>query len=198
MQALDVLTPLAHGCALLAAGTAPADTTDLLLRIASHLSTTPPHNAESVEQSTPANKSSASSGQMRVVYVAAGCSHDHIDQRVERLRSTGALEHCTVVAAPDTVPAAQQYAALCTGVAIGERVRDEGGQAVVLLDSAECMVEVWKAAISLALGGVPQQDAGALSCSSSRIRSCCCSLATKCGLGSISCPCSLGNSHDSV
>lgn len=160
MQAVDVLTPLAHGCALLAAGTDPVATTDLLLRITSHLSnpTTSPEITQSTE---PTTATATNSEQLRVVYVAAGCTQDDIDQRVERLRASGALEYCTVVAAPDTVPVAQQYAALCAGVAIGERVRDKGGKAVVLLDSAECMVEVWKAAISLALGGTPQQDAGA-------------------------------------
>lgn len=67
-----------------------------------------------------------------------------------------------MVAAPDTAPVAQRYAALCAGVAIGEHVRDTGGKAIVLLDSAECMVAVWKTAIALALGGAAQQDNGAL------------------------------------
>ena len=169
LQAVDVLTPLAHGCALLTAGSDPVATTDLLLRITSHLSGYPvaTANAHSTDTcptetaSTAGGSSGNSAGQLRVVYVATGCSQEEIDQRVDRLRQSGALAHCTVVAAPSTVTAAQQYAALCAGVAIGERARDEGGKAVVLLDSAECMVEVWKAAVSLALGGVPQQDAGA-------------------------------------
>jgi F-type H+-transporting ATPase subunit alpha len=162
VQALDVLTPLAHGCALLAAGSDPAATTDLLLRIACNLSSPLVATTESPESCSPQSKDSASGPQVRVVYVAAGCTQDEINQRVDRLRTSGALANCTIVAAPDSVPLAQQYAALCAGVAIGERVRDAGGKAVVLLDTAECIVGVWKTAVRLALGDTPQKDAGVI------------------------------------
>jgi F-type H+-transporting ATPase subunit alpha len=162
MQALDVLTPLAHGCALLAAGSDPVATTVLLLRIASHLHSTPEATQEPTGFSAVQHEEkSECATQLRVVYVAAGCTQDEIDHRVELLRTSGALAHTTVVAAPDTAPLAQQFAALCAGVSIGEHVRDAGGKAVVLLDTAECMVGVWKAAIRLSLGDSPQKDDGA-------------------------------------
>jgi hypothetical protein len=158
-----VLTPLAHGCALLAAGSDPVTTSVLLLRIASHLNSTPVATQESIEVSSAQNdKKNECATQLRVVYVAAGCTQDEIDQRVELLRTSGALAHTTVVAAPNTAPLAQQFAALCAGVSIGEHVRDAGGKAVVLLDTAECMVGVWKAAIRLSLGDNPQTDDGAM------------------------------------
>ena len=74
MQAVDVLTPLAHGCALLAAGADPSATTDLLMRVTAHLS----HPSDSSSDSN-------NPEHLRVVYVAAGCSQEELDRRVERL-----------------------------------------------------------------------------------------------------------------
>jgi F0F1-type ATP synthase alpha subunit len=44
------------------------------------------------------------------------------------------------VAASAGTPLGHRYAALCTACSIAERVRDDGGHALVVLDDISCMV----------------------------------------------------------
>lgn len=125
-----MLTPLAHGCAMLATGPARPAVTDLVLRLACNLAAPDVH----------------------VIY-AASCDGAALRGRVDALRAAGALPHTTVIAADPGAPRAQQYAALCAAMSVGEAVRDDGGHAVVLGDSAECMVALWETAARMARGG---------------------------------------------
>eukprot|EP00892_Ulva_mutabilis_P004027 jgi/Ulvmu1/1997/UM012_0159.1 len=127
--AIDVMTPLAHGCAMLATGPERQAVTDILLRVACNLASPTVH----------------------VIY-AASCSSEALRARVDLLRAEGALPNATVIATGDDAPRAQQYAALCAAMAVGEAVRDDGGHAVVVGDSADCMVQLWKAAVCMAHG----------------------------------------------
>lgn len=138
MQAMDVLTPLAHGCAMLAAGPERSSVTGVMLRLACNLASPDVH----------------------VIY-AASCAPAELQSRVGVLRAAGALPHATVIATDACAPPAQQYAALCAAMAVGEAVRDGGGHAVVVGDSGECMVDVWKAAVCMAHGSALDAADGA-------------------------------------
>ena len=59
---------------------------------------------------------------------------------VRTLRQGGAMGHTTVVAAPAGAPLGERFAALSAAAALGERVRDAGGHALVVLDDISCMV----------------------------------------------------------
>ena len=56
------------------------------------------------------------------------------------LRHGGAMGHTTVVAAPAGAPLGERFAALSAAAALGERIRDAGGHALVVLDDISCMV----------------------------------------------------------
>lgn len=134
---MDVLTPIARGCAMLATGPERAAVSDLVLRLAANLAAPDVH----------------------VIYTAC-CAPAELEARIGTLRAAGGLPHVTVVAAEPGAPRAQQYAALCAAMAVGEAVRDSGGHAVVLGDSAECMVALWETAARMARGGAAADEAG--------------------------------------
>ena len=56
------------------------------------------------------------------------------------LKRKDALAYTTVVAAPEGASLGERYAAISTAVAVGERVRDRGGHALVIIDDLACMV----------------------------------------------------------
>ena len=53
----------------------------------------------------------------------------------------------TVVACESGRPLSEQYASLCTALAVGEAHRDAGGDALVVLDDARCVVELWESMV---------------------------------------------------
>ena len=50
------------------------------------------------------------------------------------------MAHTTVVAATAGAPLGERFAALSAAVTLGERVRNAGGHALVVLDDISCMV----------------------------------------------------------
>jgi hypothetical protein len=75
-----------------------------------------------------------------------GCVNDSSAECVAAIRAqlqaAGALAQTVVVAAEPGAPLGERYAALCTACSIGERVRDEGGHALVVLDDLHPLVQV--------------------------------------------------------
>ena len=59
------------------------------------------------------------------------------------LRRKDAMGYTTVVAAPEGASLGERYAAVASAVAIGERVRDQGGHALVVIDDLACMVRAF-------------------------------------------------------
>lgn len=57
------------------------------------------------------------------------------------------MPHTCIVSALEGSPLGEQYAALATACSIGERVRDTGGAALVILDDVSCMVRTLSPAI---------------------------------------------------
>ncbi len=75
---------------------------------------------------------------------------------LDALSAGGALHRTAVVVAPPGATAGQRFATLCAACSVGERVRDEGGASLVVLDDARALHEVWETLV-LALGGLGRE-----------------------------------------
>lgn len=72
--------------------------------------------------------------------VCTECSSERVTGNLALLRSKGALAYTSLVAAPSDATLGMRYAALCAACSQGEKVRDAGGHALVVLDDISCMV----------------------------------------------------------
>ena len=70
-------------------------------------------------------------------------SQQEVDDIVAELGQAGAMHHTTVISAPQGRGLGERYAALCTALAVGEKVRDQGGHSFVVLDDISCMVSLF-------------------------------------------------------
>jgi len=71
---------------------------------------------------------------VRCVYVAIGQKVSTVARVVDKLRAHGAMDYTTVVVAGASEPAALQYLAPYSGVAMGEHFMENGGHALVIYD----------------------------------------------------------------
>jgi len=67
-------------------------------------------------------------------------SQQEVDEMVAELSKAGAMRNTTVVSAAEGCGVGERYAALCSALSMGERVRDQGGHSFVVLDDISCMV----------------------------------------------------------
>ena len=56
------------------------------------------------------------------------------------LRRKEAMSYTTVVAAAEGASLGERYATIAAAAALGERTRDQGGHALVVIDDLACMV----------------------------------------------------------
>ncbi|KAK9824846.1 hypothetical protein WJX81_006563 [Elliptochloris bilobata] len=122
VKAVDALTPLGRGQALLVTGARGSGKSALVL--------------DAVLAQARSN--------VQCIYAAVGQSTPETEAAVATLRRGGAMAHTTVVAASAGAPLGERFAALSAAAALGERVRDVGGHALVVLDDISCMVEMWE------------------------------------------------------
>ena len=92
------------------------------------------------------------------IYVAIGQKQSTVAQVVEKLRSTGALEYTTVVAATASEPAPLQFLAPYAGVAMGEYFRDNGMHALIVYDDLSKQAVAYRQ-LSLLLRRPPGREA---------------------------------------
>ncbi|MEZ5347068.1 MAG: F0F1 ATP synthase subunit alpha [Pyrinomonadaceae bacterium] len=92
------------------------------------------------------------------VYVAIGQKRSTVAQVVEKLKEYGAMDYTIVVSATASDPAAMQYLAPYTGVAIGEYFRDNGRHAVTIYDDLSKQAAAYRE-ISLLLRRPPGREA---------------------------------------
>ncbi len=92
------------------------------------------------------------------VYVAIGQKRSTVAQVVEKLKDYGAMDYTIVVSATASDPAAMQYLAPYTGVAIGEYFRDNGRHAVTIYDDLSKQAAAYRE-ISLLLRRPPGREA---------------------------------------
>ena len=76
----------------------------------------------------------------RAQQLCTGCSSAKVEEAVALLRRKDAMAFTTVVAAPEDASLGERYATIATAAALGERVRDQGGHALVVIDDLACMV----------------------------------------------------------
>lgn len=92
------------------------------------------------------------------IYVAIGQKNSTIAQVVSKLEEQGAMDYTTVVAAPASVPAPQQYIAPYAGATLGEFFRDNGKHALVIYDDLSKQAAAYRE-LSLLLRRPPGREA---------------------------------------
>ena len=92
------------------------------------------------------------------IYVAIGQKQSTVAQVVEKLRSAGALEYTTVVAANASDPAPLQFLAPYAGVAMGEYFRDNGMHGLIVYDDLSKQAVAYRQ-LSLLLRRPPGREA---------------------------------------
>jgi F-type H+-transporting ATPase subunit alpha len=73
-------------------------------------------------------------GNVVCIYVAIGQKRSTVAQVVDKLRESGAMDYTIVVAATASESAPLQYIAPYSGCTMGERIRDNGGHALLIYD----------------------------------------------------------------
>lgn len=92
------------------------------------------------------------------VYVAIGQKRSTVAQVVEKLKEYGAMDYTIVVSATASDPAAMQFLAPYSGVAIGEYFRDNGRHALTIYDDLSKQAAAYRE-ISLLLRRPPGREA---------------------------------------
>lgn len=95
---------------------------------------------------------------VKCFYVAIGQKQSTISLVVEKLRSSGALEYTTVIAAGASAPAPLQYLAPYAGTAMAEYYRDNGGHALIVYDDLTKQAQAYRQ-LSLLLRRPPGREA---------------------------------------
>lgn len=138
VKAIDIVTPLGKGQALQVSGVQGSGKTPLCVQVVMGQKGTG----------------------VRCVYAAVGCTEQQLDETVRELEQTGCMAYTTVVAATDGCSVGEQYAAICYAASIAERVRDEGGDSLVVYNTVEAMVGLWERMMDAgsSAGGVDDND----------------------------------------
>lgn len=92
------------------------------------------------------------------IYVAIGQKESKTARITQQLRESGALEYTIIVDAPASAPAALQYLAPFTGVAIGEYFMDNGKDVLIIYDDLSKQAVAYRE-ISLLLRRPPGREA---------------------------------------
>ncbi|GBF87937.1 ATP synthase subunit alpha [Raphidocelis subcapitata] len=132
VKALDILTPLGRGASLLIIG---------------------PPGAGKSAAGLDALLGQAGPGGVRAVYASTSQDGAALAAAVETLDHGGVLQNTAVFAAPPGADAGAKLATLFAAAAAGERIRDEGGHALVVMDDISPLLRCWEALV-LALAGL--------------------------------------------
>jgi F-type H+/Na+-transporting ATPase subunit alpha len=92
------------------------------------------------------------------IYVAIGQKESKTARIMQQLRESGALEYTIIVDAPASAPAALQYIAPFTGVAIGEYFMDKGRDVLIIYDDLSKQATAYRQ-LSLLLRRPPGREA---------------------------------------
>ncbi|KAG1671376.1 hypothetical protein FOA52_011873 [Chlamydomonas sp. UWO 241] len=122
VKGLDILTPLGRGMNLLVIGPRGSGRTSLGLDAA---------------------LAQAGSG-VRVVYASVSQTPEQLAAAVGALRAGKAMANTAVVASPHGAAVGEQLATIHAACSIGERIRDEGGHALVVLDTVKPLIDAWE------------------------------------------------------
>ena len=95
---------------------------------------------------------------VKCFYVAIGQKQSTVALVVEKLKSAGALEYTTVIAATSSVSAPLQYLAAYSGCAMAEYYRDNGQHALIIYDDLTKQAQAYRQ-LSLLLRRPPGREA---------------------------------------
>ncbi|KAK9829697.1 hypothetical protein WJX72_007407 [[Myrmecia] bisecta] len=122
VKAVDALTPLGRGQALMVTGLPGTGKTSLAVD---------------------AVLGQRRSG-VRCFYAAVGLREEEQRMILGRLQRGGATQYTTLVTAPAGASLGERYAAICSACSMGERLRDAGQHVLVVLDDISCIVQMWE------------------------------------------------------
>lgn len=91
-------------------------------------------------------------------YVAIGQKQSTVAQVIEKLKSAGAMEYTTVIAATSSQPAPMQYLAAYAGCTMAEYFRDSGKHALIIYDDLTKQAQAYRQ-LSLLLRRPPGREA---------------------------------------
>ena len=92
------------------------------------------------------------------IYVAIGQKSSTVAQVVDKLRSEGAMDYTTVIAATASDPSPMQYISPYSGATLGEYFRDNGRHALVVYDDLTRQAQAYRQ-VSLLLRRPPGREA---------------------------------------
>ena len=92
------------------------------------------------------------------IYVAIGQKSSTVAQVVDKLRTEGAMDYTTVIAATASDPSPMQYISPYSGATLGEYFRDQGMHALVVYDDLTRQAQAYRQ-ISLLLRRPPGREA---------------------------------------
>ncbi len=92
------------------------------------------------------------------IYVAIGQKSSTVAQVVDKLRTEGAMDYTTVIAATASDPSPMQYISPYSGATLGEYFRDQGKHALVVYDDLTRQAQAYRQ-ISLLLRRPPGREA---------------------------------------
>ncbi|GIL83718.1 hypothetical protein Vretifemale_12457 [Volvox reticuliferus] len=151
VKALDILTPFGRGASLLVIGPCGSGKTRLALdaiagqaRWSGIAAATSSAASLSGVTVAAADVPTPPGGPVRCVLALVGRTKAEVQAVVSELRSSGSLFNTAVVAVDEGAPLGHQYAAMCCACSIGERVRDEGGHSLVVVDDIRPLSDVWE------------------------------------------------------
>ncbi|KAA6423081.1 MAG: F0F1 ATP synthase subunit alpha [Trebouxia sp. A1-2] len=129
IKAVDTLTPLGRGQAQLLVGPPGSGKSSLAVDaiLGQHMHQQPGSACVST-----------------IALLAHVSSQQEVVGMVEELSKAGAMRNTTVVSAAEGCGLGERYAALCSALSMGERVRDQGGHSFVVLDDISCMGAMWE------------------------------------------------------
>jgi F0F1-type ATP synthase alpha subunit len=121
VKAIDIITPLGKGQALQVSGIQGSGKTQLCI------------------QTVMGQRGTG----VRCVYAAVGCSKEQVAETIRALERSGCMAYTTVIVATEDRGLGEQYAAICYAASLAERVRDEGGDSLVVFNTVEALVKLW-------------------------------------------------------
>ncbi|KAI8466349.1 MAG: alpha subunit of mitochondrial F1F0 ATP synthase [Monoraphidium minutum] len=132
VKALDILTPLGRGASLLVIGPRGAGKSALGLDAL-------------LGQAAGGGGGGGEGGSgVKCVFASTSQSLEDLHSAVEALEAGGALGNTAVFAAPADAECGTKLATLFAAAAAGERIRDEGGHSLVVLDDITPLLASWE------------------------------------------------------
>jgi F-type H+-transporting ATPase subunit alpha len=95
---------------------------------------------------------------VKCIYASTANTEVELEKVMSLLKEQRALSNVAVIAASPEAPVGEKLATICAACSLGERVRDEKGHSLVVLDSVKPLSDAWNSFIS-GISGLGQRAA---------------------------------------